>query len=33
MINFHNRKTKRTIAAVIVIFLVIAMIIPLILSF
>ena len=33
MINFHSRKTKRTIAAVIVIFLVVAMIVPLILSF
>lgn len=33
MINFHNRKTKRAIAAAIVIILVIAMIVPLILSF
>lgn len=33
MINFHNKKTKKTIAAVIVIFLVIAMVLPLVLSF
>lgn len=32
MINFHSKKTKKAIAATIVIFLVIAMILPLVLS-
>lgn len=30
MINFHNKKTKKIIASVIVIFLVVAMVLPLI---
>jgi hypothetical protein len=33
MINFHNRKTKRAIAAAIVIILVVAMVVPLIFAF
>lgn len=33
MINFNSRKTKKTIASIIVILLVIAMVVPLILSF
>ena len=33
MFNFHSKKTKRTVAAVIVIFLVVAMVLPVLLSF